>query len=223
MRTKVVCEINGMPVVTKTRPISHQAQTVLTPKRKKFDFISHLRVVCPLLNLLSLLVEGQLLPRDQRLLQPLANLQSLVCVGNVQRHGLVIQTSSRKLVGLRHKGRLETTVVVSGYIPRDTTVVVVVDQVLLRVQVHRHFTLGTNDLGDILLTVGHHARRVKVGNLATPKLNDTHGVVAVVALAQLWVHCCDAVCGDALGDNVGAKEPQRQVNIVDVAVDKDTT
>lgn len=116
---------------------------------------------------------------------------------------------------------LEAAVVVTGDLATDTRGLVDLDEVGLRVGVDGNLALCADDLGHVVLTRSHHAARVEVGNLAAPELDDTDSIVDVAELAELRTDGGDARGDNRLGLTVLAKVPEGEVNVVDVAVDKD--
>ena len=92
---------------------------------------------------------------------------------------------------------------------------VVVHQVLLRIEINTELTLCTDDLGNVLLAVRHHTRRIVVRNAAVPEFNDADRVIVVVVLLQAWLGGHDAVGGDRLGYYRWAEIPQCKVNVMD--------
>lgn len=55
------------------------------------------------------------------------------------------------------------------------------------------------------------------------EFDNSNGIVTIVVLPQIGLHSCDAHSRNALHLAVLAEEPQRQVNIMNGAVDKDAT
>lgn len=168
----------------------------------------------------SSLIKPQLFPTNQGLLQPRTNLHGLDGIRQFQRQLAVVQTGRDKLVALPHKRLLEAAVVMRRHLARDASRVVVIDKVCLRVRVDRQLALGADDLGGILLAVGHHAAAVVIGDLARVELDDAHGVVVVVVLFQVRLHGRDAVRGNGFGDDVVAEEPEGEVDVVHCHVHK---
>lgn len=171
---------------------------------------------------LAALVESNLLSADKRLLQPGADLHSLDSILELQRNWCVVQARGCELVGLLDETRLETTPVIGGYLPGNASLGVVVDEVLLGVKVDGELALGADDLGNIFLAVGHHARGVVVGDPAVPELDDADGVIVVLVLLETWENGDNTVCGDGFGYHIGTEVPQGQVNVVHGHVDEYT-
>jgi len=162
-----------------------------------------------------------LLPGHQSLLQVGTDLDGLGRIAQLHGQRRVIQTRSGKLIRLLDKSHLKPTLEVGRHLARDATGMVVVDEVALGVRVDRDLPLRADDLGDVFLPVRHHAGAVVVGDPAAVELDDAHRVVEVVVPLQLGPDGPDAVGGDALGDDVVAEEPQRQVDVVHAHVDED--
>jgi hypothetical protein len=157
---------------------------------------------------LAALIESNLLSADKRFLQPSSDLYGLDRVLELQRNRCVVQARGCELVGLLDEARLETTPVIGGYLPGNTSLRVVVDEVLLGVKVDCELALRTDDLSHIFLAVCHHARSVVVGDPAVPELDNTDGVVVVLVLLETWENGDNTVCGDGLGYYIGAEVPE---------------
>lgn len=185
--------------------------------------VYHISLKSCLGKTLARLVEEDLLACDQRFLEGSADADCLDGALELQRDRSVLETACREFIGLGDEGVLEAVVVVLGNLATDTGLVEDVDQVQSRLGVHGQLTLGTDDLGGVFLTGGHHARGVEVGNLAVVELHQTDGVVAVVVLAQVGLNGSDTHCGHGLDLAILTEEPQSQVDVMDGAVHEDTT
>lgn len=161
-----------------------------------------------------------LLPRHQGFLQIGADLNRLGGVAQLHGQGLVVQTGVGEFVRLLDKRLLEPALEVLGHLAGDSAGVVVVNQIALRVGVDRHLAFGADDLGRVLLPMGHHARAVKVGDFSTVELDNADRIVVVVVLFQLGLDSDDAMGRDTLGDDVVSQEPQGQIDVVHRHVDK---
>jgi len=91
----------------------------------------------------------------------------------------------------------------------------------LRVGIDRQFALGADDLGHVVLARCHHSAAVKVCNLSTPKLHDADAIVDVLVFSKLRLHGGDAHGCHGFHDAVLTEEPQRKIDVVDVAVHED--
>lgn len=172
---------------------------------------------------LAVLSELDLLLGDERLLESSSDCNSLDSRVKTERRRGVVQSRGSELVGLSDESLTEAAVVVGRNLTADTGRLVQVDKVQLGLGVDSDLAVGTEDLGGVLLTSSHHARAVQLSDLATVELDDTESVVTVVVLAQIRLHGGDTNSCDALDLDVLAEEPKSQVNIVDGAVDEDTT
>lgn len=103
----------------------------------------------------------------------------------------------------------------------DAGLVVHMHMVQRGLRVHRQLPFRPDNLGGILLAGSHHARSVKVRDLAVVELHQADRVVAVVVLAQVRLDGGDAHGGHGLDLAVLAEEPEREVDVVDRAVDED--
>lgn len=169
------------------------------------------------------LVEVDLLARVQALLEGAADLNSLDGATQLEGQLVVIKAGGSKLVGLGDEGVLKAAVVIVGDLTADTSELVQLNESTGGVGVDSQLAVGTDDLSHIVLASSHHTRRVEVGDLATPELNNAHTVVNIFVLAQLRLYGGDTSSDDALDDGVLAEEPQGKIDIVDVAVDEDAT
>ena len=171
------------------------------------------------------LIKPYLLPRDHRLLQRTPNPHRLHRSLQRHRHLPTIQTPRRELIRFRHKRVLEPPVIRLRDLPPDAPRFIDLHQVLLRAHVDGQFALRTDNLGGILLARSHHPAGVKVGDFAVPEFYHPDRVVAIVVLAQLGRDGGDAAGGDGFDHTiaifVGAEEPEREIDVVDTAVDED--
>lgn len=168
------------------------------------------------------LVEEDLLPRNERLLERSSDAHGLHGALELQRHGGVLQARRRELVGLGDERVLEPIVVMLGHLTADTHVVVDIHQVQRRLRVHGQLPLRAYNLGGIFLTGGHHARGVEVGNLAVVELDEPNRVVTIVVLAKIRLHGCDTHSRHGLDLTVLTEEPEGEVDVMDGAVNKDS-
>ena len=82
---------------------------------------------------------------------------------------------------------------------------------------------GNNRELTVFLPGSHHAAAEQLRNAAIVELDNTQGIVPVIVLAQLRRDRCDTNRSNRLDHRVLAKEPQGQIDIMDGAVDKDST
>lgn len=167
------------------------------------------------------LIEPNLRPRNQTLLQRTPNLDRLHGPRQLHRQPPIIQTGGRELISFRHESLLEPPVIRPRDLPPDPGRFVDGHEVRRRVQVDGQFALRADDLGRVFLARGHHARRVQVGDAAAVELDDADRVVAVVVPAEVGLHGGDAAGDDGLDRRVLAEEPEGEVDVVDGAVDED--
>ena len=69
----------------------------------------------------------------------------------------------------------------------------------------------------------HHPTAEQLGNTAVIELDDSQRIIPVIVLAQLRRHSRDTNRGNGLDNRVLTKKPQRQINVMDRAVDEDST
>lgn len=135
------------------------------------------------LSPIPLLIEENLLVRDQGLLQRRSNPHRLHSGSELQRKGLIIQNSSRKLIRLSNKRILEPIPVCLRNLATNPRLIVQVDMVHSGLGINSEFALCTNDLGCIFLARSHHPRSIEIRNLAVVELDQSDRVIAVVVLA----------------------------------------
>lgn len=171
----------------------------------------------------SKLIKLDLPTRDQRLLQSTADLDGIN--GTLESHWgfSVVQAASSELIRLGNERFPEPAVVVGRNLPPDTRALVDVHQVTLRLRIDRQLALGASHLCRVLLTGRHHSRTEELGDLPPVELHDAHRIVAVVVLSQLRRYSGDAYSTHRLDDAVLAEKPQRQINVVDTAIDENPT
>lgn len=75
----------------------------------------------------------------------------------------------------------------------------------------------------VFLASSHHPTAEQLGNTAVIELDDSQRIIPVIVLAQLRRHSRDTNRGNGLDNRVLTKKPQRQINVMDRAVDEDTT
>lgn len=167
------------------------------------------------------LVEPDLRPRPQTLLQRTPDRHRPDRPAQLERQLRPIQTRGRELVRLRHEGLAEPSVIVRRNLPPDARVLAHLDQIRLRVSIDSDLALGAHNLRHVVLARGHHPASVEVGDAALPELDDADRVVHVAVLAQARLYGCDAHGRNGLDAAFGTEEPQRQVDVVDRAVDED--
>lgn len=73
------------------------------------------------------------------------------------------------------------------------------------------------------MTSSHHPTAEQLSNASVIELDDSQRVIPVIVLAQLRRHSRDTNRSHRLDNRVLTKEPQRQINIVNRAVDEDST
>lgn len=188
-------------------------------QRRRTRCQTHLQL-CPL-HPLPGLVKVYLRTLIESLLQGTSDLDRLHRPGQLQRYLDVVETGGRELVGLGHEGVLEPTVIVLRDLFPDAVRFPHVHEAALRVGVDRQFALGADDLGHVVLARCHHSAAVKVCNLSAPKLHHADAVVDVLVLPQLRLYGGDAHGCHGFHDTVLTEEPQRQIDVVDVAVHED--
>lgn len=176
-----------------------------------------LRLRDPLANL----VEFKLSSGPQSFLKRSADLDSRHSTAKLERQLLVVEHTLGELVALSHERRAKAIIVSLCNLTPNTIRLVVLDQVVRRVLVDSELAVCTDDLGDVVLTSGHHTRSVEVGYAAAPEFDDADAVVDVLVLCEARVAGVDAYGADGLDDAVGAEEPECQVDVVDCGVDED--
>lgn len=96
---------------------------------------------------LALLVEFDLLARDETLLQRTSNPHCCHCTLQAHRGRRVVQAARRELVGFGDEGVTETAIVVWGDLASNAVGLVDVDQVRGRLGVDGEFASSTGDFG----------------------------------------------------------------------------
>ena len=175
------------------------------------------------LNATANFVKVDLLSSDQCLLQISSNLNCLDGIGQLHWERSVVQASGREIIGLLNKSRSETPHEVGWNFPSDTSRGIIVHKVSLRVAVDSKLALCTDNFGSVLLPVGHHAGAVVVGNLSILELDNSNSVIVVLVPTQLRLNGSNTVSRDTLRNNVVAKEPKSEIDIVHTHIDKHTS
>lgn len=174
-----------------------------------------------LLNAPSSLVKLDLLATVQAFLQGTANLHRLNSSGKLEWQLGVVQASGSKLVGLRNESFGETAVVVRWDLPSNTGRLRHLNQSSQRISIDRQLPFCTDDLGHVMLTSCHDPATIKVCNLASPELDDTNTIVHVLVFAKIRLDGSNSYCIRALDNTILAKVPEREIDIVNVAINKD--
>lgn len=170
---------------------------------------------------LSLLIKLHHLPREQRVLQRPTDGNALDAQLQLNRDGLVIQNAGHELVRLGGKRILEALPVLLGHRVADTVRVRHLDMVGARDQVHHDLALGARDLRADVVAMSLGPRAVEVGDLAAPVLDDADAIVDVLQGSQLGVVLERADGVGRLRHEVLAHVEEREVDVVNAAVDED--
>lgn len=89
-------------------------------------------------------------------------------------------------------------------------------------QVNHDLAIGAGDLSADVMPMCLGPRTVEVRDFAAPVLHDANTVVDVLKLTQLRVVLERADSKRSLGDEILAHIEQREIDVVDAAVDEDT-
>lgn len=174
-----------------------------------------------LLNPPPHLVKFNLLPTPQALLQRTPDLDRLHRTRQSKRQCRIIQTSRGKLVRLDHKRLPETPIIMFRNLPPHASILAHLDKRTHGISIYGDFPLRAHKLSHIVLPSSHDATTVKIRDASTPKLDDANTIVHVPVFAQVRLHGRDAHGVHGLDEAVLAEKPQREVYIVDIAVDED--
>lgn len=138
------------------------------------------------------LVEFDPLSCDEALLECATDLHRVDRSRQLHWHFGVIQTTGGELVRLGDERLPEPSVVVGRNLSSDTSVLVDVDQVNLRLGVHRHLALGARDLGAVFLPCRHHTAAEQLCDLSSIELDYPDSIVAVIVFAKFRLHSSNA-------------------------------
>ena len=169
----------------------------------------------------SRLIKPDLLPINQTFLQCTPNLHSLHRSRQLHRHLPIIQTRSSKLVRLSHERLLEPSVIRSGYFSPNPRRLIDVNKIALRLHIDSQFPLCTDNLSSVLLPRSHHARAIQIRNPSAIELDDPNRIIPVIGLQQRRLDGRNPTRNNRLDSRVLPEEPQRKIDIMDRAINKD--
>ena len=118
---------------------------------------------------------------------------------------------------------LESAIVITRNLATNASGLVHLDQRALGIGIDSQLAVSADNLSHIVLASSHHARRVEVSHLAAPELDNADTVIHILVLSELGLNSADTHRHNALDDGVLAEVPQSKIDVVDVAIDEDTT
>lgn len=89
---------------------------------------------------------------------------------------------------------------------------------LLGTKINHNLALGAYNLRKNIMPMCHRPPAIKIRNPPTPKLHNPNAIIDILQRRQFSVM---SNCADGLGHRgLGPEQPQRQVDVVDAAVDE---
>lgn len=146
---------------------------------------------------------------------------------------VAVQAGLHKFARLRHKGLLEALVVRRRRLCPDAMLVQDLGPVENGCGIDKDSTFRTDDFARAFVAMDRRSAQVESEAATIGELHHTRGIVGIAVLAQLWVqgvvadrkaalHACRTPVRHAIGIRK-AQHPPSNVNVVNAAVDKDTT